>query len=117
LAKVEKNRLLVTRQVRFNPGGDESVDMLLSLNGIPIATAELKNPLTGQDVQDAIRQYQNDRDPKLPLFQFKKRALVYFAVDPDVAYMATRLNGRSTAFLPFNRGNNNGAGNPSVPSG
>ena len=117
VAKAEKNMLVVTRQVRFDPGSEKSVDMLLSLNGIPIATAELKNPLTAQNVQHAIEQYKNDRDPKLPLFQFKKRALVHFAVDPDVAYMATRLSGRQTVFLPFNRGNKNGAGNPDVASG
>lgn len=116
-AKAEKNRLVVTRQVKFDPASEKSVDMLLSLNGLPIATVELKNPLTAQNVQHAIEQYKNDRDPKLPLFQFKKRALVHFAVDPDVAYMATRLSGKSTFFLPFNRGNNNGAGNPEVASG
>jgi len=117
LANAEKNRLVVTRQVKFDPASEKSVDMLLSLNGLPVATVELKNPLTAQNVQHAIEQYKNDRDPKLPLFQFKKRALVHFAVDPDVAYMATRLNGKSTFFLPFNRGNNDGAGNPEVTSG
>lgn len=117
LALAEKNRLVVTRQAKFNPGSEQSVDMLLSLNGLPVATAELKNPLTGQNVQHAIEQYKNDRDQKLPLFQFKKRALVHFAVDPDVAYMTTRLRGKDTTFLPFNKGDGNGAGNPNVTKG
>jgi type I restriction enzyme, R subunit len=117
LAKAEKNRLIVTRQVKFDPVSEKCIDMMLSLNGLPIATVELKNPLTGQNVQHAIEQYKNDRDPKLPLLQFKKRSLVHFAVDPDLAYMATRLSGRSTTFLPFNRGNDSGAGNPDVGSG
>lgn len=114
--KYGKNRLIVTRQVRFNPAGDESVDMVLLLNGLPIATAELKNPLTGQNFQHAIEQYRK-RDSKLPLFQFKKRALVHFAVDPDLAFMTTRLRGEDTEFLPFNLGWNKGAGNPPVESG
>jgi type I restriction enzyme R subunit len=117
VAKAEKNRLVVTRQVKFDSGSEKSVDMLLSLNGLPIATVELKNPLTAQNVQHAIEQYKNDRDPKLPLFKFQKRALVHFAVDPDVAYMATKLNGKGTFFLPFNKGNESGAGNPPVSSG
>jgi type I restriction enzyme R subunit len=117
VAKAEKNRLVVTRQVKFDPASEKSVDMLLSLNGLPVATVELKNPLTGQNVQHAIAQYRNDRDPKLPLFQFKKRALVHFAVDPDLVYMATRLKGPDTFFLPFNKGDRNGAGNPDVGQG
>ncbi len=117
VALAGKNRLTVTRQVKFDPASEKSVDMLLSLNGLPVATVELKNPLTGQNVQNAIEQYKNDRDSKVPLFQFKKRALVHFAVDPDVAYMTTRLRGKDTFFLPFNRGNQNGAGNPEVARG
>ena len=81
------------------------------LNGLPIFTAELKNPLTGQDVQDAIRQYRFDRDPKEPLFAFG-RCLAHFAVDPDLVYLATHLQGTRTVFLPFNQGRNGGAGNP-----
>lgn len=116
LALYEKNRLIVTRQVKFDPSSEESVDMLLSLNGLPIATVELKNHLTGQNVRHAIRQYK-DRDRRQKLFQFKKRALVHFAVDPDEAFMTTRLSGNQTFFLPFNRGNQGGAGNPPHPSG
>jgi len=117
IAKAGKNRLVVTRQVKFDSASEKSVDMLLSLNGLPVATVELKNPLTGQNVQHAIEQYKSDRDPKLPLFQFKKRALVHFAVDPDVVYMSTRLQGKNTFFLPFNKGRQNGAGNPDVEHG
>lgn len=86
--------------------------MLLSLNGLPIVTIELKNPFTGQTAEHAKRQYRYDRDYKELLFQFKKRALVHFAVDTDVAFMATRLNGAKTYYLPFNQGHNNGKGNP-----
>ncbi|HZZ84318.1 MAG TPA: type I restriction endonuclease [Anaeromyxobacteraceae bacterium] len=112
-----KNRLTVTRQVKFDPASEKSLDMVLSLNGLPIATVELKNPLTGQNVNHAIEQYKSDRDPRLPLFQFKKRALVHFAVDPDVVYMATELRGKDTFFLPFNSGSGTGAGNPEVNAG
>ncbi|TVS16668.1 MAG: hypothetical protein EA424_13845 [Planctomycetaceae bacterium] len=91
---------------------DKSLDLALSLNGIPVATAELKNPLTGQTVGHARRQYMTDRDPRDKIFQFKQRALVHFAVDPDQVSMTTRLNGKSTRFLPFNQGDHHGAGNP-----
>jgi len=111
------NRLMVTRQLYFSSQTRESVDLVLSLNGLPVLTAELKNPLTGQDVQHAVRQYQRDRDPREPLFRFKERTLVHFAVDPDQAFMATRLDGKSTHFLPFNRGHAGGAGNPPNPEG
>lgn len=117
LAKAARNRLVVTRQVKFDPKSEKSLDMVLSLNGIPVATAELKNPLTAQNVQHAIEQYKSDRDPKLPIFRFQKRSLVHFAVDPDVAYMTTRLQGRQTHFLPFNKGNGTAAGNPEVKTG
>ena len=91
--------------------------MLLSVNGLPVATIELKNPFTGQDVDDAKRQYKYDRDEHELLFQFKKRALVHFAVDTDVIYMTTRLQGSKTKYLPFNKGYNKGAGNPPNPNG
>ena len=91
--------------------------MLLSVNGLPVATIELKNPFTGQDVDDAKRQFKYDRDERELLFQFKKRALVHFAVDTDVIYMTTRLQGSKTKYLPFNKGYNKGAGNPPNPSG
>jgi len=111
LDRYEKNRLVVTRQVKFIPGKDDSIDMLLSLNGLPVATVELKNQLTGQNVEDAIKQYKA-RNPKWPLFGFRKRAVVHFAVGPERVAMATRLAGKDTVFLPFNRGHAGGAGNP-----
>jgi type I restriction enzyme R subunit len=116
LALFGMNRLTVTRQVRFAVGEEKSIDLLLSINGLPVATGELKNPLTGQTVANAVDQYRH-RDPKHRLFQFKKRALVHFAVDPDQVYMTTRLAGKDTVFLPFNRGDHNGAGNPQNPGG
>jgi type I restriction enzyme R subunit len=80
-------------------------------------TLELKNPMMGQRVEDAKHQYANDRDPRLPLFRFKERALVHFAVDPDLVFMTTRLEGKDTQWLPFNLGHKNGAGNPPAPDG
>ncbi len=110
----QQNRLTVMRQVHYDLGSKNSIDMLLSLNGLPIATVELKNAFTGQRTINAIRQYLKDRvpTPKTPLIQFKKRALVHFAVDTDEVYMTTRLAGNSTFFLPFNKGNHGGKGNP-----
>jgi type I restriction enzyme R subunit len=110
------NRLTVTRQVHFSDKDEQSVDLLLSVNGIPTATAELKNSFSGQNVRHAIQQYR-DRDSRVPLFQFKRRALVHFAVDPNEIHMTTRLAGEHTRFLPFNRGHNHGAGNPPNPDG
>ncbi|MGD0234554.1 MAG: type I restriction endonuclease [Syntrophorhabdales bacterium] len=111
------NRLTVTRQLRYSNKHNNTLDLVLSLNGIPVATAELKNPMTGQTWKSAIYQYQNDRDPYDLIFRFKKRTLVHFAVDPDEVYMTTYLNGKSTRFLPFNMGNGTGAGNPENPNG
>src|SRR5919201_1876669 len=120
LERYAKNRLTVTRQLEYaKPGtrdAGNTVDVTLFLNGIPVATAELKNPLTRQTVDDAIKQYRNDRDPKELLFA--KRAVVHFAVDPDLVYLTTTLDGRRTKFLPFNRGSQDGgAGNPDNPRG
>ena len=117
-----KNCLTVTRQVPCHPSDHSTIDMVFSLNGLPVATCELKNPGTGQTWRNAIRQYQQDRDPAAPLFQFKQRALVHFAIDPDEVHMATRLAGTKTFFLPFNRGSHPGEiqcgyGNPQHPSG
>lgn len=116
------NRLTVTRQVRCQPSTNQTVDVLLALNGLPVATLELKNPATHQTWRDAVRQYQQDRDPRAPLFSFMKRALVHFAVDPSEVHTTTRLAGDSTNFLPFNRGSDPGAvqygaGNPPHHSG
>lgn len=117
-AQYRLNQLRVHRQVHYHPAkAAQSIDVVLALNGLPVATLELKNPLTHQTAQDAIRQYQHERDPQAPLFRFKERALVHFAVDPDAAWMTTRLQGADTVFLPFNRGQQGGAGNPPVPAG
>lgn len=115
--RYHQNILTVTRQVKYSLKNENSIDMLLCINGLPVVTLELKNKLTGQTVEDAKRQYKYHRDPKELLFQFKKRALVHFAVDPDEVYMTTRLAGANTHFLPFNQGNNGGAGNPINPEG
>lgn len=106
------NRLSVTRQLRYSGKNNNELDLVLSINGLPVVTAELKNPMTGQTVDAAIRQYRKDRDHRELLFEFKKRALVHFAVDTDLAYMTTRLAGSATIFLPFNLGHDGGAGNP-----
>jgi type I restriction enzyme R subunit len=106
------NKHYVTRQVYFSSKNKKSIDLLLSLNGLPIATIELKNHFTGQRVGDAIEQYKTSRDPKELLFQFKKRALVHFTIDPDEVYFTTKLESSGTRFFPFNKGYNNGAGNP-----
>ncbi|MCA9328588.1 type I restriction endonuclease subunit R, partial [Candidatus Saccharibacteria bacterium] len=109
----EANKFSVMRQVYFSPRDERSVDMVLALNGIPVVTFELKNQLTGQTVQHAMHQYKTDRQPSDKLFGFK-RALVHFAVDNNLAYMTTKIDGMKTYFLPFNRGHNNGAGNSPI---
>jgi type I restriction enzyme R subunit len=106
------NHLSVTRQLYYERVGKNSIDMVLSLNGLPIATIELKNQFSGQSVDNAKKQYVYDREPSEPIFQFKKRALVHFAVDTDECFMTTKLDGKHTRYLPFNIGSNNGAGNP-----
>ena len=93
------NLFAVVRQFRFSEQGEESLDLALFLNGIPIFTAELKSPLNGQDVEDAIRQYRHDRDPREPLLA-RGRCLAHFAVDPDLVYATTELAGPATRFLP-----------------
>lgn len=116
-ARYAANRLGLTRQLHFSPRSEKSLDVTLSLNGIPVATVELKNPLTGQRVEDARRQYRQDRDPREPMFEFKRRTLVHFAADTESVLMTTRLAGTATHFLPFNKGNDGGAGNPPDPAG
>ena len=111
------NRLTITRQLRYSAKHGNTLDVTLSLNGIPLATLELKNPMTAQTWRNAITQYKNDRDPKELVFQFKKRTLVHFAVDTDEVYMTTHLLGNNTRFLPFNKGRGGGAGNPENPGG
>lgn len=107
-----------TRQVRYSLANtQEEVDMVLFINGLPFATLELKNPWTGQNARyHGQKQYREDRDTSQTLMQFG-RCLVHMAVDTDEVYMTTKLAGKSTFFLPFNKGNNFGAGNPPNPSG
>lgn len=116
-AKYRANKLTVTRQLHYSAKHENSLDVCLSLNGIPVATAELKNQMSGQNWRHAVHQYKHDREASEPVFKFKKRALVHFAVDPDEVYMTTKLAGTATYFLPFNKGNNRGAGNPDNPNG
>lgn len=116
-ARYAANRLGLTRQLRFSPRSEKSLDVTLSLNGLPVATIELKNPLTGQTVDDALWQYRHDRDPREPIFEFKRRTLVHFAADTECVRMTTRLAGAATHFLPFDKGYDGGAGNPPDPTG
>jgi len=117
-ARYAKVRLRVMRQVHYSLHHEGSIDLVFFVNGIPVATAELKTDFT-QSVQDAIAQYRKDRPPKdpttkktEPLLAFKRRALVHFAVSTDQVYMTTELTGGATRFLPFNLGNDGAAGNP-----
>jgi type I restriction enzyme, R subunit len=105
-----RNRLTVTRQLPYETSSNKTLDVCLFINGIPVATAELKNELTGQGIDNAINQYRTDRDPRN--VTLARRAVVHFAVDPLRVAMTTRLSGASTRFLPFNIGNDGGAGNP-----
>lgn len=99
----EKNKLTVVRQLHYSRQNRNSLDMVLFLNGIPIVTMELKNQLSGQDITNSEKQYKFDRDPREPLFQFK-RCLVHFCVDNNRVSMTTRLNGSITKFIPYNKG-------------
>lgn len=107
-----KNRFNVVRQVYYSDKHNNSLDMVLFLNGLPIVVMELKNPLTNQTVEDAMKQLKKDRDPREQLFKFNERVAVCFAVDPDEVFMTTKLDKEKTYFLPFNKGNNGGKGNP-----
>tara|TARA_R110002020_G_scaffold404266_2_gene614333 strand:- start:568 stop:3618 length:3051 start_codon:yes stop_codon:yes gene_type:complete len=113
-----KNRFSISRQVRYNPENlREELDMVVFINGLPMATLELKNHWTGQNAAThGVKQYKYDRDFRQPLLNFG-RCLVHFAVDTDEVFMTTKLTGTSTFFLPFNKGNNSGKGNPVNPFG
>ena len=120
--KYEANRFTCTRQFAYSPNNRNTIDMVLSVNGIPLVALELKNQYTGQSVENALVQYQQDRNPKELVFNFNRRFLVYFAVDHYEVYMTTKLAGNKTYFLPFNQGskgpgNNGGKGNPQNPDG
>lgn len=110
------------RQLHYSLTNENSVDIVLFLNGIPVVSMELKCQFTGQDTTNAIQQYKFTRDGKAPIFEFKRRVLIHFAVDLTNVYMTTKLEGGATYFLPFNQGSNGagrvgGKGNPDNPDG
>lgn len=111
LTRYRQNRLTVTRQVKTTTGAIP--DLILAVNGLPVVCLELKNPMSGQTIENAQEQFR-DRDTKELLFAFKQRCLVYFGVDTEEVTMTTKLDGKDTFFLPFNRGHNYGKGNPPV---
>ncbi len=113
----DKNIFSVTRQLMYSKDNNKlALDFAIFINGLPVITCELKNRLTKQNVEDAVQQYKLDRDPRELLFQFK-RCMVHFAVDDNEVKFCTRLEGKKSWFLPFNKGYNDGAGNPPNPSG
>jgi type I restriction enzyme R subunit len=118
----EQNTCKLVRQLHYSYQNNNSIDMVLFINGFPLVTIELKNEFTGQTYENAIKQYKYDRDPNEVIFQFNKRSLVHFAVDLQEVYMTTKLAGSSTRFLPFNQGSNGagkigGKGNPNNENG
>ncbi|MFD2657940.1 type I restriction endonuclease subunit R [Gracilibacillus thailandensis] len=122
LKNYQSNKLTVTRQFAYSTSNHNTLDMVLSLNGIPIVAMELKNQFKGQSVEHGKKQFMYDRDPREKIFQFNKRVLVYFVADLSEVWMTTKLNGKDTFFLPFNQGSNGagevgGAGNPENPEG
>ncbi len=113
----EKNIFSVTRQLRYSIDASKlALDLCLFINGLPAVTIELKNHFTGQSTADAVEQYKEDRDPRDTLFSFK-RCMVHFAVDDQTVMFCTKLAGKDSWFLPFNKGYNDGAGNPPNPNG
>lgn len=121
--KYEANIFSVTQELKYSLDNENRLDLTVFLNGIPVITCELKNPLTGQTVHNGMRQYQNDRDPKEKIFSFA-RCMVHFAADTELVYMTTELRGKKSFFMPFNKGLNDGksagpfgAGNPVNPNG
>ncbi len=110
------------RQFHFAESGNQTIDVVLDVNGIPVVGLELKDQFTGQDVEDAMRQWREDRDPRCTCLKFNSRMVAFFAVDLENVYMTTKLEGERTFFLPFNQGsagagNDGGAGNPANPNG
>ena len=113
----ELNRFTVTRQLRYSRDETQrALDLALFINGLPVFTFELKNNLTKQTVHDAVRQYEKDRNPREPLFRLG-RCVAHFAVDESEVRFCTHLKGKASWFLPFNRGWDQGAGNPPNPDG
>lgn len=120
--KYQQNIMECTRQFAYSTQNHNTIDMVLSVNGIPVVALELKNQLTGQNVENSRHQWMNDRDQREELFQFNHRILAYFGVDLYEAIMATELRGDKTFFMPFNQGSNGagnvgGKGNPEAPEG
>lgn len=119
-ALYEKNIFCATRQLYYSKENNDSIDVYISINGLPVMTMELKNHYTHQTVENAMKQYKDDRDPsqdKTALILQRRRLAVHFAVDDDNIRMATELKGKATWFLPFDKGVNGGAGNPINPNG
>lgn len=117
-----KNACRCIRQFHFAETGNQTIDMVLDVNGIPLVGIELKDQFTGQDVENAMRQWREDRDPRCRCLKFNTRMVAFFAVDLENVYMTTKLEGAKTFFLPFNQGsagagNDGGAGNPANPDG
>lgn len=117
-----KNVCRCIRQFHFAETGNQTIDMVLDVNGIPLVGIELKDQFTGQDVENAMRQWREDRDPRCRCLKFNTRMVAFFAVDLENVYMTTKLEGTKTFFLPFNQGsagagNDGGAGNPANPDG
>ena len=122
LQRYGKNVCRCIRQFHFAESGNQTVDMVLDINGIPVIGIELKDQFTNQDVENAMKQWRKDRDPRKICFKFNQRMIAFFAVDLDNVYMTTKLEGDKTRFLPFNQGscgagNDGGAGNPQNPDG
>lgn len=120
--RYSKNVCRCIRQFHFAPTGNQTIDMVLDINGIPVVGIELKDQFTGQDVEDAMRQWSDDRDSRCRCLKFNTRMVAFFAVDLEDVRMTTRLEDEKTCFLPFNQGsagagNDGGAGNPSNPEG
>ena len=113
VTEYNQNILSVMRQVKYSEKNENSIDVVMFLNGLPVFTVELKNQLTGQTVRHAMAQYRNDRDPREKLLS-SRRCLTHFAVDTEEVFMTTELAGLKTRFLPFNKGDNGGSGNPVV---
>ena len=121
--RYEANVFSVTQELKYSLSHENRLDLTVFVNGIPVITCELKNPLSGQTVHNGIRQYQNDRDPKEKIFSFA-RCMVHFAADTEQVFMCSELKGKSSSFIPFNKGLNDGkakppfgAGNPVNPNG
>ncbi len=118
-ARYNANNFSVTQELHYSLSHENRLDLTIFVNGIPVITTELKNPLSGQTVQNGIRQYLNDRDPKEKIFSFA-RCMVHFAADTEQVFMCSELKGKFSSFIPFNKGLNDGktlppfgAGNPS----